>query len=279
MTTTPIKPPADLEGQVALVVGASRGIGAAVAKRCAAAGASVMLAARDATELDNVARAIRATGGQALAVPTDVTDDDAVAHLVNETVSRFGRLDLACNTPGSGGHPPTPLADIEIADHDALYGVHLRGVFVAMKHQIRAMLGGGQGGAIVNVSSTAGVQAVGGLGAYVTAKFGLEGLTKVAALDYAAQNIRINSIAPGPILTDALRRAGPQAEQLAGQALPMRHVGQPEEVADAVVWLCSQHAAFITGSTLVIDGGKLAGTPPFARQPPTASTRTTGNTP
>ena len=264
MTPSPDVRATDMTGQVALVLGAGRGIGAAVARGFAAAGASVALAARRTTDLDDVARAINDAGGQALSLPTDITDDRAVARLVDDTVHSLGRLDLACNAAGRR-HPPTPLADIDSADLDALLRVHLRGVFVAMKHQIAAMLEGGRGGAIVNVSSTAGIQPVGGLAAYVAAKFALEGLTKVAALDYADRDIRINTVAPGPVLTDALRQAGPQAEQLAAQAMPMKRVGQPDEVADAVVWLCSRQASFVTGSTLVVDGGKLAGAPPFAR--------------
>jgi NAD(P)-dependent dehydrogenase (short-subunit alcohol dehydrogenase family) len=131
-----------------------------------------------------------------------------------------------------------------------------------MRHEIPAMVELG-GGAIVNTSSTAGLQGVGGLATYVAAKHGLEGLTKVAALDYAAQGVRVNAVAPGPILTDNLVRAGTDAQQAAAAATPLHRVGQPEEVADAVIWLCSEHASFITGTTLVIDGGRLAGTPPF----------------
>jgi NAD(P)-dependent dehydrogenase (short-subunit alcohol dehydrogenase family) len=125
------------------------------------------------------------------------------------------------------------------------------------------MLAAGDG-AVVNMASTAGLQAVGGLAGYVSAKHGVVGLTKVAALDYAAQGIRVNAIAPGPILTDRLQAAGEEAQHAAGMAMPMRRIGLPAEVAAAAVWLCSDQAAFITGETLVIDGGKLAGTPPFS---------------
>jgi NAD(P)-dependent dehydrogenase (short-subunit alcohol dehydrogenase family) len=200
-----------------------------------------------------------------LAVPTDVGDADAVRRLIEQTVAHFGRLDLACNNAAGGGHPPTPLADVEIAAFDSAFTVNLRGVFVAMKYEIPAMLATG-GGAIVNMCSTAGIQAVGGLAAYVSTKHGLEGLTKVAALDYAEAGVRVNAIAPGPILTDSLQRAGPAGQQAAAAAMPMRRIGQPDEVAAAALWLCSDDAAFITGTTLVIDGGKLAGTPPFAMQ-------------
>jgi NAD(P)-dependent dehydrogenase (short-subunit alcohol dehydrogenase family) len=161
---------------------------------------------------------------------------------------------------------PTPLADVSLVEFDSAYAVNLRGVFVAMKHEIPAMIESGSG-AIVNMSSTAGTQAVGGLSAYVATKHGLEGLTKVAALDYAALGVRVNAIAPGPILTDNLRRAGREGQRLAAEAMPMRRTGRPDEVAAAAVWLCSDAAGFVTGTTLVIDGGKLAGTPPFAVAP------------
>jgi NAD(P)-dependent dehydrogenase (short-subunit alcohol dehydrogenase family) len=263
-TTSPSTPPTTLEldGKVAIVTGASRGIGAAVARAFSAAGASVVLAARDQSALTALAEELHAAGGRALAVPTDVTDPDAVAGLVERTVESFGRLDVACNNAAGGGHPPTPLADVRLDDFDLGHAVSLRGVFLAMKHEIPAMLASG-GGAIVNMSSTAGLQAVAGLASYVSAKHGLEGLTKVAALDYAAHGIRVNAVAPGPILTDNLLRAGEQAQQAAAAAMPMRRVNQPDEVAAATVWLCSDQAAYVTGATLVIDGGKLAGTPPF----------------
>jgi NAD(P)-dependent dehydrogenase (short-subunit alcohol dehydrogenase family) len=250
------------EGKVALVTGASRGIGAAVARAFSTSGAAVVLAARDAVALDRLARELTEAGGHVLAVPTDVADADAVARLIDQTVTRFGRLDLACNNAAGGGHPPTPLAEVDIAAFDSAFAVNLRGVFLALKHEIPAMLATG-GGAIVNMSSTAGLQAVGGLAAYVSTKHGLEGLTKVAALDYADAGVRVNAIAPGPILTDNLARAGAGAQQAAAAAMPMRRIGLPEEVAAAVLWLCSDEAAFVTGTTLVIDGGKLAGAPPF----------------
>ncbi|MFF7245731.1 SDR family NAD(P)-dependent oxidoreductase [Embleya sp. NPDC008237] len=253
-----------LDGRVAIVTGASRGIGAATARALHRAGAAVVLAARDADALHASAAEIEAAGGRALAVPTDVTDPAAVEHLVDATLDRFGRLDAAVNNAAGGGHPPTPLADVQIADFDSALAVNLRGVFLAMKYEIPAMLDRGAG-AIVNMSSTAGLQAVGGLTGYVSAKFGLIGLTRTAALDYADAGIRVNALAPGPIHTEQLEAAGEQARQAAAQAMPMRRIGLPEEVAAAVVWLCSDASSFITGATLPIDGGKLAGSPPFRR--------------
>lgn len=141
--------------------------------------------------------------------------------------------------------------------------ISLEGVFLSLKYELPAMLGAG-GGSIVNVASTAGLDAVGGLAGYVSAKHGVLGLTKVAALDYAAQNVRVNALCPGPILTDQLKAAGEEMQQRVGMAMPMRRIGLPAEVAAAAVWLCSEQASFITGTSLAIDGGKLAGAPPFS---------------
>lgn len=261
--------PGVLAGKVAVVVGASRGIGAAVARAFADAGAAVVLAARDRHAINVLAAELTDAGGDALAVATDITDADDVARFIDATTTTFGRLDIACNNAAGGGHPPTPLADVSVQAFDSAYAVNLRGLFLAMKHEIPVMIDHG-GGTIVNMSSTAGLQAVGGLAAYVSTKHGLEGLTKVAALDYADQGVRVNAVAPGPILTDRLRQAGVDAQRGAAQALPMRRVGSADEVAAAVAWLCSDAASFITGATLSIDGGKLAGTPLF--QMPTRQT-------
>ena len=251
-----------LDGSVALVTGASRGIGAAVARGLHRAGASVALAARDADALEGVAAEIRAEGGRALVVPTDVSDAPAVERMVARTVAEYGRLDVACNNAAGGGHGPTFLADVPVEAFDSGIAINLRGVFLALKYEIPAMLASG-GGAIVNMSSTAGLQGVSGLATYVASKHAIEGLTRVAALDYAADGIRVNAVAPGPILTDRLARAGTAAQDAAAAAMPVKRVGRSDEVADAVVWLCSGQAGFVTGTTLTIDGGKLAGTPPF----------------
>jgi NAD(P)-dependent dehydrogenase (short-subunit alcohol dehydrogenase family) len=256
-----------LADHVAIVTGASRGIGAATARALADAGATVALAARDAARLEQLAGEIEAAGGTALSVPTDIGDPEDVERMVARTLDAFGRLDIAVNNAAGGGHPPTPLTDVATADFDSALAINLRGTFLCLKHEIAAMLDSG-GGAIVNMTSTAGLEAVGGLAAYVSTKHGIVGLTKVAALEYAARNIRVNALAPGPILTEPLERAGEAVQQGAAQAVPMRRVGRPEEVAAAVVWLCSDAASFLTGTTIPIDGGKLAGMAPFARQKP-----------
>jgi NAD(P)-dependent dehydrogenase (short-subunit alcohol dehydrogenase family) len=256
-----------LDGKVAIVTGASRGIGAATARALAAAGAWVALAARDADGLERLADQIVAAGGRALAVRTDVAEPAAVEELVARTVAEFGGLDIAFNNAAGGGHPPTPLTDVAVEDFDTALAINLRGTFLCMKYEIAAMLDSG-GGAIVNMASTAGLEAVGGLAAYVSSKHGIVGLTKVAALEYAARGVRVNVVAPGPILTEQLARSGEAAQQGAARAVPMRRVGEPDEVAATVAWLCGDGASFITGAVVPIDGGKMAGMAPFARKAP-----------
>src|ERR1700760_597690 len=246
-----------MSGRVALVAGASKGIGAAPAEAVAAAGAAVVLAARDTTALRAVADGIQARGGRALAVGADVTDVASMRDVVDQAVSVFGRLDAAFNN-ASAGPLPAPLADIDPDEFDLGIATNIRGTFLGMKFQIPAMLASG-GGAIVNMASLAGVTGVANLAAYVAGKAGIIGLTKVAALDYADQGIRVNVVAPGPILTHHLEAAGPQAQRGAAQSTPMRRVGTVIEVARAVRWLCSEQSSFITGTVLPVDGGQAAG--------------------
>jgi NAD(P)-dependent dehydrogenase (short-subunit alcohol dehydrogenase family) len=257
--------PASFDGKVAIVTGAGRGIGAAVARAFADVGTSVVLAARNEDDLGRLARELDANGADVLTVPTNVADEQSVANLVEKTVNKFGRLDIACNNAGGSGRGPTPLAETDVSDFDATVAVGLRGVFLGLKYEIPAMLASG-GGAIVNMSSTAGSHAVGGLAGYVSAKHGVEGLTRVAALDYADRHIRVNAVAPGPILTGSLERAGADVQRRAAAAMPVKRVGRPDEVAAAVLWLCSDATAFATGTTFVLDGGMLAGTPPFSQR-------------
>ena len=252
--------PQPMSGRVALVAGASKGIGAATAEAFAAAGAAVVLAARDTTALKVIADGIEARGGRALAVGADVTDADSMRHLVEAALSAFGRVDAAFNN-ASAGPMPAPLADINPDEFDLGIATNIRGTFLGMKFQIPAMLASG-GGAIVNMASIAGLNGTANLAAYVAGKAGIIGLTKVAALDYADQDIRVNVVAPGPILTYHLEAAGPQAQRGAALSTPMRRVGAPAEVARAVLWLCSDESSFVTGTVLPIDGGQAAGNKP-----------------
>ena len=252
--------PLPMSGRVALVVGASKGIGAITAKAFATSGAAVVLAARDTAALKSVADGIEARGGRALAVGTDVTDGESVRRLVDRAMSTFGRLDAAFNN-ASAGPLPAPLADIDPAEFDLGIATNIKGTFLGMKFQIPAMLTGG-GGAIVNMASIAGVNGTANLAAYVTGKAGIIGLTKVAALDYADQGIRVNVVAPGPIRTYHIEAAGEQAQRAAALSTPMRRIGSAAEVARAVLWLCSDEASFITGTVMPIDGGQAAGNKP-----------------
>jgi NAD(P)-dependent dehydrogenase (short-subunit alcohol dehydrogenase family) len=246
-----------LKDKVAIITGASRGIGAATAHVFAQAGATVVLAARDERALAQVAREISDAGGRALAVSTDVGDPDAWERLIGRTLDTYGHLDAAFNNAGEG-HRPTPLADIALEDFDRVLRVNVRGFFLAMKHEIPAMLAS-DGGAIVNMSSTAGLTGTPGIASYVASKHAILGLTKVAALDYAQRNIRVNAVAPGTILTHRLSAQPDDVRAQLAQRMPLGRLGQPEEVGATVAWLCSDEASLITGATISIDGGKLAG--------------------
>lgn len=258
MSSAEIHPP--LAGKVALVAGASRGIGATTARAFARSGAAVVLGARDERALESVAADIRAAGGQAVAVRTDVADPASMEALVQQAVGTFGRLDAAFNN-ATDGPMPAPLAELDPADFDRAVATNIRGTFLGLKYQIRAMLRTG-GGTIVNMASGAGLTGVANLAGYVAGKAGIIGLTKVAALDYADQGIRVNVVAPGPILTHHLEAAGEEAQRRAGLSTPMRRIGRASEVADVVLWLCSDRSSFVTGAVVPIDGGQSAGTKP-----------------
>src|SRR5215204_7292158 len=246
-------------GKVAFVTGAASGIGRAAALAFAREGASVVAA--DVSEQGNqeTARLVREQGGRALAVRCDVTRAEEVKAALAKTVETFGRLDFAFNNAGIEPRKPAPTAEYEDDEWDRILDTNLRGVFLCMKHEIPLILKHGGGGAIVNTSSGAGIIGIKGSPAYTAAKHGVLGLTKAAALDYAAQNIRINAVCPGYIDTPMMERftggtAEGRAKVIAEE--PVGRMGRPEEIAATVVWLCSDAAAFVIGHAMVVDGGQ-----------------------
>jgi NAD(P)-dependent dehydrogenase (short-subunit alcohol dehydrogenase family) len=245
-----------LDGKVLIVTGASRGIGSAAATLFAKRGATIVAAARDEEALAAITAKISRCGGQATAVPADVTDPGSVEQLIATTVERFGHLDGAFNNAGQG-HQPTPLAELDPAAFTRTLEVNLIGVFLCLRAELRHIAAGG---AIVNMSSTAGLSGAPGMSAYSAAKHGVIGLTRTAALDYGPKGVRVNAIAPGPILTeDGIGAAPADTQHRVAQMLPLKRLGSPDEVAELAAWLLSGAASFINGATISIDGGKLAG--------------------
>jgi NAD(P)-dependent dehydrogenase (short-subunit alcohol dehydrogenase family) len=246
------------KGEVALVTGGSSGIGRATALAFARDGAKVVVASRRTDQSEETVRLIKAGGGEALFVRTDMKKPAEIAALVARTVEHFGQLDYAFNNAGIEGDPFVPLADLSEATWHEVIAVNLTAVFLCMKHEIPHILK--SKGAIVNMASVAGLTG-GRVGtAYFASKHGVVGLTRAAAIEYAAQDIRINAVAPAVIRTDMTQRAFFHDEALGAQVTamhPMGRVGKPEEVAEAVIWLCSKGASFTTGHVLPIDGGRL----------------------
>ena len=246
-----------LAGKVALVTGGSSGIGRASALALAAQGVRVAVGSRRIAEGEETVRLISQQGGEACFVQTDVSQPDQMQRLVEAAVSRWGRLDFALNNAGIEGTPYVSTADYSVDVWDQVIAVNLTGVFLAMKYEIPHMVK--NGGSIVNMSSVAGL--IGGVGgaAYHASKHGVIGLTRTAALEYARQKVRVNAICPAIIKTDmADRFFQGRDEQALADIHPLGRLGTPQEIADAVVWLCSDKSSFVTGSVLPVDGGLTA---------------------
>lgn len=249
------------ENKVALVTGASSGIGRAAALAFAREGAAVTVADLDRSRGESVAAEIIAANGRAIFVETDVTSEAAVAAMVRATVDAFGGLDCAFNNAGTPGGYATAVSCTQ-GEWERVIDVNMKSVWLCMKYEIPEMLKRG-GGGIVNTASRAGDSATPLMFTYVATKHGVAGMSRSAALDFAAQNIRVNVLMPGFTDTPMLQVAAagvdlPPLDELADRVIPMKRLGRPEEQAEAAVWLCSDRASYVTGTAMVVDGGMSA---------------------
>lgn len=246
----------DFGGKVALVTGAASGMGLATARAFADAGAAVVLADVGDEAVGKAARELVASGHRAIAVRCDVSNDGDVAAMIDRTVSEFGRLDAAFNNAGVMARI-APTAEATDQEWDRVIGINLRGVWNCMRHELRQMQRQG-GGAIVNNASVGALTGNPGIGAYIASKHGVIGLTRTAALEYVREGIRVNAVNPGLIDTQIGKDVvdgDPDAYARMVEGIPIGRPGRPEEIAAAVLWLCSEHASFVVGQGLTVDGG------------------------
>ena len=251
-----------LEGKVALVTGGASGIGRATAAVMAREGARVAVADRAEADAAATVALINAAGGQAIAIGGDVTREADVAAMVTRTVSAFGRIDCAFNNAGIAGRAVGPVGqrthELSQDAFDRMLAVNLTGVFLCLKHEVAQMLVQGGGGAIVNTASIAGLIGLATSAHYVAAKHGVVGLTKSAAIEYAQDGIRVNCVNPGYVATPMTKETIEERGDEILAKVPMRRFGVPTEIAEAVAWMCSDKASFMTGASHVVDGGYYA---------------------
>ena len=243
---------------VVLITGALTGIGRATALAFAQEGASVVVSGRHEEEGQKLVGELGKLGAEAEFVRSDVRHEEDVRTLVDKTVARFGRLDVAVNAAGTEGKPG-PVTEQSAESYAATFDTNVLGTLLSMKHELRVMLAQGSG-SIVNISSTFGHTGGAGASVYVASKHAVEGLTKSAALEASGSGVRVNAVAPGPIDTDLLKRFAGSDERKAGliAGVPLKRLGKPEEIAESIVFLSSEKASFITGATIAVDGGKTA---------------------
>jgi NAD(P)-dependent dehydrogenase (short-subunit alcohol dehydrogenase family) len=242
------------DGKVALVTGGGSGIGEATALRFAAEGATVVLAGRRASALEAVAARIVADGGRALAIPTDVADENSVDGLVARIIDEFGSLDFAFNNAGMLG-AMKPIVDLDVADFDAVMATNLRGVWLLARAEIRAMLASGRPGSIVNTSSFVAEAATPGTTVYAASKAGLDAMVRALALEVGPKGIRVNNVAPGVIRTPMSAGLDETFSLALANHAALKRLGEPDDIAEVATWLCSDAARFITGQTILADGG------------------------
>jgi NAD(P)-dependent dehydrogenase (short-subunit alcohol dehydrogenase family) len=255
--------PKDLEGKTALVTGGTSGIGQEAAVLFAKAGANVVVAGRREEQGEKTVELIRAAGQDGLFVKTDVSKAAEVEALVQAAVEKFGRLDVAFNNAGIEG-VWVPIARQSEEDFDRTISINLKGLWLCLKYEIRQFLKQRSPGVIVNMGSVTGLTGSAGAAAYSASKHGVIGLTKTAALENAKSGIRVNAICPGVVETAMAERLfrAPAAHKFVMGCHPLGRFGRPEEIAEAVVWMCSERASFMTGQAMVLDGGFLAGPNP-----------------
>jgi NAD(P)-dependent dehydrogenase (short-subunit alcohol dehydrogenase family) len=251
----------EFEGKVALVTGGGSGIGRATAIMLANKGAKVVVADIDMQGGEKTVRMIDAKGSEATFVKTDVSQASEVEAMIKKAVETYGRLDCAHNNAGISPPGHAPIVEFSEQDWHRIIGINLTGVWLCMKYEIPHMLAQG-GGAIVNTSSLGGVEGIPGDSGYTASKFGVVGITKAVALEYAEAGIRVNAVCPGytrtPMPLGIIEQTDGLTEEMILTKVPMKRWGEPEEIAEMVVWLCSDSASFVTGQTLLVDGG-LAG--------------------